>query len=605
MILINAHELRKSFTARPLFNGLTFTIESKDRIGLIGPNGAGKSTLMKILIGKEQPDSGTLSIRSGTKIAYLEQKPTLDQDQTVYMTLMEGAHDAYDWQEMARADALLSRLGLNGDAVVGNLSGGWQKRVALGRELMKQPDLLLLDEPTNHLDVESIMWLEDFLEQSPFAVLTITHDRLFLNRVSNRIMELDRRNPGGILCVEGDYAKYLEAKEERIHNQTEREVRLKNVLRRETEWLRRGAKARTTKQQARIQRHGELSDEVNELSDRNKTQKVRMDFGAAEKNPKRLIEALKVSKSYEGNLVVPELTLLLTPQSRLGLLGRNGSGKSTLIKLLLGRETPDAGVVKHADALQVAYFEQNRESLDPKKTLLKTLCPTGDYVDFQGRPVHIKGYLDRFKFTPEQMDMEVGKLSGGEQARILIAKLMLRPANVLVLDEPTNDLDMETLDVLQEVLAEFNGSVILVSHDRYFLDSVSTDIIAIGPGESGEKEILTFKGVLQWEEWKRAVGIKEPKKKNVNQNLDRVTTAPETKKKKLSFTEQHEFDQMESNIKKAEKKLEDLVTESHSPEASGYTVKKLQEISSQIALAQKEVDRLYARWEELEAKKSE
>ena len=603
MILINAHELRKSFTARPLFNGLTFTIESKDRIGLIGPNGAGKSTLMKILIGKEHPDSGTLSIRSGTKIAYLEQKPTLDQEAAVYMTLMEGAHDAYDWQEMSRADALLSRLGLNGDDIVGNLSGGWQKRVALGRELMKQPDLLLLDEPTNHLDVESIMWLEDFLEQSPFAVLTITHDRLFLNRVSNRIMELDRRNPNGILSVEGDYAKYLEVKEERIANQTESEVRLKNVLRQETEWLKRGAKARTTKQQARIQRHGELTDTVNELSERNRTQKVKMDFGAADKNPKRLIEALKVSKTYGENLVVPELTLLLTPRSRLGLLGQNGSGKSTLIKLLLAKEKPDTGEVKHADALQVAYFEQNRESLDPNKTLLRTLCPTGDYVDFQGRPFHIKGYLDRFKFSPEQMEMTVGKLSGGEQARILIAKLMLRPANVLVLDEPTNDLDMETLDVLQEVLAEFNGAVILVSHDRFFLDSVSTDIIAIGPGESGEKEILTFKGVLQWEEWKRSVGIKEVKKKNVNQNLDKVATVQESKKKKLSFTEQHEYDKMEATIKLAEKKLEDLVTESHSPEASQYTVKKLQEISSQIALAQKEVDRLYARWEELEAKK--
>ena len=299
--------------------------------------------------------------------------------------------------------------------LIAELSGGWKKRVALARELVRGPDLLLLDEPTNHLDVESILWLEELIQNAPFAVLTITHDRLFLQRIADRIIELDRRNPGGLLSVKGDYTTYLDIKDQLLSSQERREVILKNTLRRETEWLRRGAKARTTKQQARIHRAGDLKNEVEELGYRNQSRSVRIDFQSTEKNPKKLLEAKAIAKSMGGRSLFQRVDLMLTPGKRLGLLGPNGCGKSTLIRVLLGSETPDAGEVFRSDQLSVAYFEQARDSLDPQQTLAKTLCPKGDHVDYRGGRVHIRSYLDRFLFDPGQSEMAVGKLSGGEQ----------------------------------------------------------------------------------------------------------------------------------------------------------------------------------------------
>ena len=297
-ILVSAHKLRKAFAARPLFDELTFSIESGEKIGLIGPNGAGKSTLLRIFASQTSPDDGKLSFQRGVKIGFLEQVPTFTSDSTVLAAVLAASDDPDDWNNIATAGEFLSKLNLNEEDQVSSLSGGWKKRVALARELVKRPDLLLLDEPTNHLDVESILWLEEFLSNAPFATLTITHDRLFLQRIANRILELDRRNPGGLLSISGDYAHYLETKDLMMAAQERREGILKNTLRRETEWLRRGAKARTTKQQARIQRHGELKGEVEELEVRNQVRTARIEFQGAEKNPKKLIEAKNLSKSY-------------------------------------------------------------------------------------------------------------------------------------------------------------------------------------------------------------------------------------------------------------------------------------------------------------------
>jgi ATP-binding cassette subfamily F protein uup len=606
MILIGAQNLGKAFTARPLFSGLSFSIAEGQRIGLIGPNGAGKSTLLKILVGRIPPDEGTLSLQRGLRTGFLEQVPSFTPDSTIDSSLMEVSHDPYDWQEIARAQELMAKLSLltdgrGPDTPVASLSGGWKKRVALARELMRQPDLLLLDEPTNHLDVASIMWLEEFLAQTRMACVTITHDRLFLQRVSNQILELDRRHKDGLLRVNGDYAAYLEQRAQALATQESQETKLRNTLRRETEWLRRGAQARQTKQQARIQKHGELSEQVDELNERNQNLKVKMDFHDAGKSPKRLIEAKGIRKSYDGTSVVPPMDLLITPKSRIGLLGNNGCGKSTLIRLLVGQEEPDAGTVERAEQLQVVYFEQNRETLDPTQTVYNTICPLGDYVDVAGQKVHAKSYLSKFLFTYDQMDMPVGKLSGGEQSRLLLAKLMLQRANVLILDEPTNDLDMATLDVLQEVLREFNGAVILVTHDRYFLDQVTDQILAFAVNPKGEKVVERFAGLAQWESWHRGQehGDKEDKS-TPSASGPSLASAGKPVRKKLSFKDQREYDGMEAAIQKAEAQLQALTEESQKSEviADG---ERLRNLTHTMGETQAEIDRLYARWAELES----
>lgn len=602
-VIIGAHKIGKSFTARPLFSGLSFSIETGQRIGLIGPNGAGKSTLLKILAGQTTPDEGTLSTQRGLRVGWLQQVPEFKEGATIHSTLFEGARDPDDWQDIARAQELMAKLSLEEggrtpETEIASLSGGWKKRVALARELMREPDLLLLDEPTNHLDVDSIMWLEDFLADAPFATVIITHDRLFLQRVSNQIIELDRRHKDGLLRINGDYAAYLEARELMMAAQESTENKMRNTLRRETEWLRRGAQARQTKQQARIQKHGEIEREVAELTERNQNLKVRMDFHSSEKAPKKLIEAKGISKSYNGQIIVPPLDLLISPKSRIGLLGVNGCGKSTLIRMLVGQEEPDTGKVERADALEVVYFEQNRETLDPKLSVYNTVCPLGDYVDVGGVKIHAKSYLARFLFSYDQMEMPVGKLSGGEQSRLLLARLMLRRANVLILDEPTNDLDMATLDVLEDVLREFNGAVILVTHDRYFLDQTTNQILAFDHDRNGKKIIERFADLSQWEAW-RALHA-DPKSAAAYKSATPEPVVSKGPKKKLTFKDQREFDGMESTIQKLESKLADLTSESQRSEVLA-NAKRLTEITQQMGELQSEIDRLYARWAELES----
>jgi len=610
-VLLSAHQLSKAFSARSLFESLTFAIETGERIGLIGPNGAGKSTLLKILAGLEGYDAGKLSLQRGLRVAYLAQVPSFRPGATIEETLMEPLLDDAEpeWERIEKVREVKSKLELP-EGLVDSLSGGWKKRVALGRELVRNPDLLLLDEPTNHLDVETIRWLEDFLVEARFASITITHDRLFLERIATRIIELDRRNPGGLLSITGAYSDFVEARENQRATLEKHETTLQNTLRREVEWLRRGAKARTTKQQARIQRAESMMGEAEELAWRNRDQKVRLDFEASDKNPKKLIEAKRISKSFGDRLIVPNLDLLITPKTRLGLLGPNGCGKSTLIRMLTGAERPDSGDIKHADHLQVAWFEQNREALDPKISLLRTLCPVGDTVDFRGNKLHIRSYLDRFLFSTGQMDMEVGKLSGGEQSRLLLAKLMLRPANLLVLDEPTNDLDLATLEVLEDCLSSFPGAVLLVTHDRWFLDQVTSKILAFSKdSDSGRPTVTPFEGYPQWEAHERVRLAQEEDKRREkekalrNANAAAQTSAVKTGKKRLSFKEQREWDQMETTIRDAETEVERLSAETQSPEVLKSPA-KLREVMSALHSAQEKVESLYERWAELEALQS-
>jgi ATP-binding cassette subfamily F protein uup len=599
-------DLTKAYGSRPLFEGIGCTIDSGDRIGLIGPNGAGKSTLLGLLAGEISPDEGTISFARGLRIGFLSQIPTFKGNATIRDTVMEGTHGhrhpGEDWKAERAADEIMARLSLTSggrspDTPVAELSGGWKKRVALARELVRAPDLLLLDEPTNHLDVEAILWLEVLLAKAPFATLIVTHDRLFLQRVANRILELDRRNPNGLLDVRGDYATYLEVKEQRLAADEKRESSLRNQLRRETEWLLRGAKARSTKQQARILRAEDLQGEVGTLTERNQSRTVRLDFDSSDRKPKRLIEAKGITKAYGPNVLFSKLDLLVTPSSRIGLLGPNGCGKSTLLRVLLGMEPPDAGEVFHAETLAPVWFEQGRESLDPEETVSQTISPEGDHVEYRGALVHIRSYLDRFLFREEQKDMKVGRLSGGEQSRLLLARLMLRKTNLLVLDEPTNDLDLPTLQVLEDCLADFPGAVLLVTHDRYFLDRVTNQILAFGKDAHGRGTLTKLVGLEQWEAWRAAASKASAS--------GRAGGAPKaaTRRPRLGFKDQRELEGIEERILAVESIRDGLQEESERPE-NVSDASRLVDLHRAIAERQLEIDELYTRWAILEARAS-
>jgi ATP-binding cassette subfamily F protein uup len=603
-ILLSAQSLGHTFGARALFDDVSFTLADGDRVGLIGPNGAGKSTLLRILAGELGVDRGVVSRRGGLRVAYLPQAPVFEPGATVRDAVAAGLlAPTGTWEDDARVDELIAKLGLAGaeagaEQAVDRLSGGWSKRVALARALVSEPDLLLLDEPTNHLDVESILWLERFLAGARFATVTVTHDRLFLQRAANRILELDRRNAGGLLDVAGDYATYVDRKADAMSAQEQREDVLRNTLRRETEWLRRGPKARSTKQQARIQRAGVLSDEVAELGTRNAKRSVELDFQATGRKTKRLIEAKGVSVSYGERAVCESVDLIIGPGSRVGLLGPNGCGKSTLLRVLTGAQAPTSGEVSRVHGLEIAFFEQDRAALDPARTVADTVCPDGDFVQFRGARQHRHGYLERFLFRSEQMSQPVGRLSGGEQSRLLVAQLMLRPASVLVLDEPTNDLDLATLGILEDALTSFEGAVLLVTHDRYFLDQVATQILAFHtvPGEEGR--VSSFTGLEQWEEWHRAQTAGARGRAAATSAA--ATPAP---RKKLSFNLQREWDGIEARIAEAETKVKTLEADLLSPSIASNAA-RIVALADEVTGAQAEVERLFARWAELEALRS-
>ena len=582
VILLNAHQIEKSYGSRTLFSGLGFGVETGEKVGLIGPNGVGKSTLFQILTGKIPPDDGEVVLSKGVQIGFLDQDPQFTPGSTILQAVLEKTRDKDD--SLGSAYLLISQIGLEKfgeDFQVSEFSGGWQKRVALARELILEPDLLLLDEPTNHLDIEGILWLENFLVSQKSAMIMITHDRLFLQRVCQRILDLDPRNPTFLLDVKGSYLDFTEAKELIVQSQLKKEDVMKNKWRREKDWLSRGPQARQTKQKARIKEALDLSEDVSEIKRRNTTNKAEIDFGAASRLPQKLISAKGIKKAYGDRLLFSDLDLLIRPSTRLGLLGENGCGKSTLIRCLLGIEEVDEGSIEHAENLEVSYFEQTKETLDHSKTVLKNICPEGDFVSFQGQFIHVRSYLERFLFYGHHVDLKVSRLSGGERARLRIAQLMLRPAQVLVLDEPTNDLDSDTLDVLEEALAQFHGAVVLVTHDRYFMDSVCSELISFTHDGSG---VLTrFADYFQWEEWFKGLDKKSAKKNIVAETKE----APKTFAK-MSFKDKFELENMEKDIAELERAFQ--VAE----DKSDY--QKMAEVQGRI-------DKKFERWAILEEMK--
>lgn len=610
MNLISAYQISKAFASKQLFKKISFAIESEQKIGLIGPNGAGKSTLLSILAQQQQPDDGKLSFSNSLRLGYLTQKPSFNPEDTIYDSLMSAAEDSYDGEAIALCYELIQKLSLDvlpekEFALVKNLSGGWQKRVALARELMKKPNLLLLDEPTNHLDIHSILWLEEFIQsKKDLAFLIITHDRAFLQNTCDMIFDLDPRNPDGLIKSKGSYLEFLDTKTQLLDGQKRLEEKRRNTMLIEKDWLARGPQARLTKQKARINRAHELIDEVDQLENKNLQKKVDFDFGQNQKSPQKLIAMESMSKSFGDRTLFSDLTLTIRPKMRLGLLGRNGCGKSTLIKILMGEESPSAGKVFINPDIQICYFEQGKQTLNKDHSVLKAICPEGDYVHFHGQPVYARSYLSRFYFTPQQMDMPVSQLSGGEQSRLLIARLMLTPAHVLILDEPTNDLDVETLDVLSDCLKDFEGALILVSHDRFFLDQNSNVIWAFTENSKGE--MISFADYNQWQDWYE---LNKSGTRQANESLQNTNSAglakTEEKKptalKKLSYKEIRELESMEATIAQKEARLQQAQSELLLPENSS-AFKKLSELTTEVAALESEIQKLYTRWQELEAR---
>ena len=601
-LLVSCQDLAKAFGAAPLFEGLSFGLFEGDHVGLVGPNGSGKSTLLKILAGLEPPSAGTRAARKRLRLGYVPQDPGFAPAATVESVLREACRDDRldDQQVEGRIAVIMGKAGFaDGAQPTAALSGGGQKRLAIARELATAPELLLLDEPTNHLDVDGILWLEELLAREPEAFVAVSHDRYFLEAVAGRVMELNRVYASGLLDVKGRYREYLSAKDDLLAGQAAYQESLRNRVRGEMEWLSRKAKARTRKAQARIDEAGRLQGELADLDARSRTAGVDIDFSGTERRTRRLLVAEELTKSYGGRAIVRDLDLVLAPGLRLGLLGPNGSGKTTLLRLLAGLEAPDRGTVERAPALQLVTFDQQRSRLDLTLSLRRTLAPGGDTLTFRGREVHVAGWAKRFMFRAEQLDTPVGRLSGGEQARALIARLMLEPADVLLLDEPTNDLDIPTLEVLEESLLEFPGALVLVTHDRYLLDRVSTRLLAL----DGAGGATAWADYAQWEMGRRraqeeaavagAAGRAKPG--------SRRRTATADGRRPLSYREQREWEQMERRILAAERRLDDCRQAATDPSVASDH-KQLSERLAGLAAVQAEVDSLYARWAELEAK---
>jgi ATP-binding cassette subfamily F protein uup len=597
--LISCRQISKAFGAIPLFRDITLGIQENERLGLIGPNGSGKSTLLRLLAGEDTPDNGEISRRRNLKLVYLPQDDLLDPDATVEQTIAEGLQQEAleEYERAERIRVACEQVGFEeGTARTGTLSGGWKKRLALARALVQQPDLMLLDEPTNHLDLETVRWLERFLKKAPFAFLLISHDRYFLENVTNRIIELGPAYPDGYLSVEGTYSDFLAKKEEFLNAQQQRQATLETKARREIEWLRRGPQARTTKAQYRMDAAGKLMDELAEVKMRNAQPEraVEMEFAATGRKTKELLVAKDLTYRVGEKLLFSNLSFILSPGVRLGLVGPNGSGKTTLLRLLNGELKPERGTLRVAPNLNIAFFGQHREQLDPARSLRRTLAPNSETVPYRGGSVHVSGWAKRFLFRPEQLEQPVGGLSGGEQARVLLANLMSSPADLLLLDEPTNDLDIPTLEVLEDCLTEFPGAVVLVTHDRYMLDTISTDLLAL----DGKGNARSLSEYTQWERWQ------EEQEKASAKHIR--TVAPSTAKPSARLTSQEvrEWQQMEAKILQAEEEVAALQARLHEPDVASHA-EKLQATWDALQAAQEEVNRLYARWEELENRRAQ
>jgi len=583
MALITLLDAQLAFGHVALLDHAGFSLETNERVGLIGRNGAGKSSLLKILGGLEKPDDGSLQVQAGIRIAYVAQEPNLAPDATVFAAASEGlaaviairdqylsgaegldldalqsvieAYDAWNWEQ--RVEETLQRLHLDPNAIVSTLSGGTRKRVALAQALVAQPDVLLLDEPTNHLDLDSIEWLEDLLIAFKGSIVTITHDRSFLNRVATRIVELDR---GQLNSYPGNFELYVLQKEEQLAQEAVINAKADKLLAQEEIWIRKGVEARRTRSQSRITRLQDLRTARAER--RNAQGSVNMDVAQGQGSGKVVAELTDVCKSFGDRTIVRNFTGTILRGDKIGLLGPNGAGKTTLLKLILGELAPDSGKIRQGANLQVAYFDQMRHALDLDATLEDFISPGSEWIEIGNQRKHVKSYLGDFLFSPARANSPVRSLSGGERNRLLLARLFARPANVLVLDEPTNDLDIDTLELLEELLQSYDGTVFLVSHDRTFMDNVVTSTLAFeGDGLWREYEGSVQDWLIQSKRSReiaaqRASAAPAPlastEKKNEIESTRPLDNGIQLSKKKLSYKEQRELDALPARIEALE-----------------------------------------------------
>jgi ATP-binding cassette subfamily F protein uup len=609
--ILNAQNISKRFGATPLFQGIFFAVHEGDRIGLIGPNGAGKSTLLAMLAGEQEPDSGEVAFRKRARVGYVHQISEYPSGITVRATI-EAAMAKAAVPENEREQRLRETLGRAGfadyagstgesmDAGAASLSGGWRKRLAIAEALVLKPDVLLLDEPTNHLDLEGIEWLEGLLEAANFAFIVVAHDRYFLENVATEVVELNRIYTDGLMRLKGSYSKFLEGREVWLESEQRAQEGLRNRVRTEIEWLRRGPKARATKAKARIDYAHELIARLEDSEARSRVATAGISFDATNRQTKRLIELDGVTVELGGREILREVSFGLYNGMRLGLVGPNGSGKTTLLRAMTGELQPTAGTVRRAAKLRTVYFSQMRE-IDGNLTLRRALAPDSDSVIYQDRVVHVAGYAARFLFTGEQLNQPVARLSGGERARVLIARLMLDPADVLILDEPTNDLDIPTLEILEEALLEFSGAVVLVTHDRYLLDRVTN--VVVGLDGCGNAEL--FADYRQWEEW-RAEGGASERGRRVEADMKQQRQIAQigqiaqislgaASRKKLSYLEQREFDGIEARVESADARLQAARERIDDP-AVASDANALTKALAELELAQEEHDAIYERW---------
>ena len=602
MPLLTLDHINHAFGHLPLLDDVSLQLEPRERVSIIGRNGAGKSTLLQILSGELPPDSGTVWHQPALRVARLVQDVPLTSTQSIFEVVAQGldglsGHDAEDWMRDHKVDLVLSRLDLDGNARVDTLSGGWRRRVLLARALVAEPDVLLLDEPTNHLDIDAIQWLENFLAEYKGSVVFVTHDRAFLQRLATRIIELDR---GRLTSWPGDYTTFLQKKEEWLANEAIQQDKFDKKLAQEEVWLRQGIKARRTRDEGRVKALLEMRNERAQRRDVQGNVSLRID--KAESSGKMVFEAEQLRKVYGERVVVADFSTRIMRGDRVGLIGPNGAGKTTLLRLLLEQIAPDSGTMRHGANVQIAYFDQQREQLDPEKTVFDTVGDGNDTVTVNGQTKHVHGYLRDFLFGAERARSPVKALSGGERNRLLLARLFTRPANVLVMDEPTNDLDLETLELLEAQLVEWPGTLLLVSHDRVFLDNVVTSTIVF----EGEGRIEEYVG--GYADWLRQRRKQQGKGKSAATPTPQAVApsapaAPAPPLKKLSYKEQRELDALPQKIETLESEHTQLQEKVASPEFYKSGADAIARTMARSAAVEQELLVAYERWDELEARR--
>ncbi len=625
-----------AFGHHPLLDQAAFQLDPGERVGLIGRNGAGKSSLLKVIAGESKLDDGTIWRAPGVRIVYVPQEPALVSTHTVFEAVAEGLGDLQKvlveyhevshqmgepdadidalmqrmqdlqheldskngWQSQAKVEAVLSRLSLDADTLVSKLSGGWRKRVALGRALVAEPEVLLLDEPTNHLDLQAIEWLEDLLLGFSGSVLFITHDRRFLDRLATRITELDR---GNLTDFIGNFTNYQIKKEELLAVEATHAAKFDKVLAQEEVWIRQGIKARRTRNEGRVRRLEKLRLERAARRERQGSVKLTLDSG--ERSGKLVAELEDVKKSYGDRTLINGFTTRILRGDRIGLLGPNGVGKTTLLKLILGELEPDSGTIQRGTNLNIAYFDQMREQLDEEATLADTISPGSEFVQIGNERKHVISYLEDFLFPPQRSRSPVKSLSGGERNRLLLARLFARPANVLVLDEPTNDLDIETLELLESLLQEFEGTLFLVSHDRAFLENTVTQVIAF----EGNGILSEFGG--GYDDWQRftlqrlAEQAAEKTKAAARKESNSKPAAHKKSATKLGFKEMQELESLPDKIEALETELSNINASLADPDIYRDHPQEVQKLQAKLASVEIELSQVLARWELLESRR--